>query len=333
MKVNLAPGLINEGSNYTTRVAQRIDLDHAISFTTGITTDAALYSIQRDAAGTDHLQLNVPSGRGFKFSIAADEELIWATGAFAFQKSTTVSSTGTLTINAFTAGGAIDFGSQAMTSVDINSGTIGGVTADGDVTFTDNTKVTLGTGGDADIYYDATDMVINTRVAGSGDLVTHSQLVWGTGVAVTAADYSIGRDADGTNQLHFNVPSGAGYEFSVADGAKFIVKTNGALQVYGGGAVGDLDFAWTFDTNTGFYRSDPDRVNMVAGGVSVAGWSAMGLITGGTFNARSTTNPTRAISLFNGDAPVGTLSNGVTLYSASGELLVMDAAGNATTLS
>ena len=193
--------------------------------------------------------------------------------------------------------------------------------------------VTLGTGGDADIYYDATDMVINTRVAGSGDLVTHSQLVWGTGVAVTAADYSIGRDADGTNQLHFNVPSGAGYEFSVADGAKFIVKANGALQVYGGGAAGDLDFAWTFDTNTGFYRSDPDRVNMVAGGVSVAGWGAMGLNTAGIFTARSTTNPTRAISLFNGTAPVGTLADGVTLYSASGELLVMDAAGNATTLS
>jgi len=100
MKVNLAPGLINEGSNYTTRVAQRIDLDDAISFTTGVTTVANTYSIQRDAAGPDFLQLNVPSGLGFRFSIAADVELSWTTGAFAFQQATTLSTTeGVLTID------------------------------------------------------------------------------------------------------------------------------------------------------------------------------------------------------------------------------------------
>ena len=169
-------------------------------------------------------------------TIAGTSQLNHTDGAFAFAKATTVStSSGTLTINAFTAGGAINFASQAMTSVDINSGTIGGVTIDGtstataDVTFNDNVKVTLGTGGDADVYYDATDMVINTRVAGSGDLITHSQLVWGTGVAVTGADYSVGRDADGTNQMHFNVPSGAGWEYSINDAAKLTYAT-GAFQ-------------------------------------------------------------------------------------------------------
>ena len=165
-------------------------------------------------------------------TINAASQLNHTDGAFAFAKATTVStSSGTLTINAFTAGGAINFASQAMTSVDINSGTIGGVTIDGtatataDVTFNDNVKVTLGTGGDVDVYYDATDMVINTRVAGTGDLVTHSQLVWGTGVAVTAADYSIGRDADGTNQMHLNVPTGAGWEYSINDTAKLTYAT------------------------------------------------------------------------------------------------------------
>ena len=165
-------------------------------------------------------------------TINAASQLNHTDGAFAFAKATTVStSSGTLTINAFTAGGAINFASQAMTSVDINSGTIGGVTIDGtstataDVTFNDNVKVTLGTGGDVDVYYDATDMVINTRVAGTGDLVTHSQIVWGTGVAVTAADYSIGRDADGTNQMHLNVPSSSGWEFSINDTAKLTYAT------------------------------------------------------------------------------------------------------------
>jgi hypothetical protein len=41
-------------------------------------------------------------------------------------------------------------------------------TISGDMTFVDNAKVTLGTGGDADIYYDATDLIINPKVAGSG---------------------------------------------------------------------------------------------------------------------------------------------------------------------
>ena len=46
-----------------------------------------------------------------------------------------------------------------------------------------------------------------------------------------------------------------------------------------------------------------------------------------------TTVGTRAISLFDGTAPVGTLANGASFYSASGEMRVIDASGNATTLS
>lgn len=53
---------------------------------------------------------------------------------------------------------------------------------------------------------------------------------------------------------------------------------------------------------------------------------------GGTAT-RGTTEGTNHIDLFNGTAPVGTLSNGVSLYSASGELRSMDAAGNSTLLS
>ena len=53
---------------------------------------------------------------------------------------------------------------------------------------------------------------------------------------------------------------------------------------------------------------------------------------GGTAQ-RSSNDGTRQLVLFNGTAPVGTLANGVSLYSTSGELRVMDAAGNATLLS
>jgi hypothetical protein len=48
---------------------------------------------------------------------------------------------------------------------------------------------------------------------------------------------------------------------------------------------------------------------------------------------RSTTVGSAIFNIFNGTAPVGTLTNGISLYSSSGEAYVMDAAGNATLFS
>jgi len=53
---------------------------------------------------------------------------------------------------------------------------------------------------------------------------------------------------------------------------------------------------------------------------------------GGTAD-HGTTVGTKVLSIFNGTAPVGTLSNGISLYSTAGECRVMDTAGNATLLS
>ena len=53
---------------------------------------------------------------------------------------------------------------------------------------------------------------------------------------------------------------------------------------------------------------------------------------GGTAD-RATTAGTNQLVLFNGTAPVGTLANGASFYVTSGEMRVMDAAGNATLLS
>lgn len=49
------------------------------------------------------------------------------------------------------------------------------------------------------------------------------ELEFGNGVAVVAGNYSIQRDADGTNQLHLNVPTGAKLEFSVNDVAQMLL--------------------------------------------------------------------------------------------------------------
>ena len=52
------------------------------------------------------------------------------------------------------------------------------------------------------------------------------------------------------------------------------------------------------------------------------------LLVGGTA-ARGTTVGTKHLDLFDGTAPAGTLTNGVSVYSSSGDLKFMDAAGNA----
>ena len=43
------------------------------------------------------------------------------------------------------------------------------VTVNTDWTWIDNAKVTLGTGGDADLSYDGTDVILDVAVVGSGD--------------------------------------------------------------------------------------------------------------------------------------------------------------------
>lgn len=47
-------------------------------------------------------------------------------------------------------------------------------------------------------------------------------ITWTSGEAVTAASYQFGRDADSTNQMHLNVPTGASFEFSINDVAQMV---------------------------------------------------------------------------------------------------------------
>jgi len=56
----------------------------------------------------------------------------------------------------------------------------------------------------------------------AGILELNNAVRFDTGVAIVAASYSAGRDADVTNQLHLNVPTGATLEFSVNDVAQAV---------------------------------------------------------------------------------------------------------------
>ena len=60
----------------------------------------------------------------------------------------------------------------------------------------------------------------------AGESRFDGNLEFGAGVAITAGDYMIGRDADGTNQFHFNTPTGAGFEWSINDVAISVWAAN-----------------------------------------------------------------------------------------------------------
>lgn len=104
-----------------------------------------------------------------------------------------------------------------------------------------------------------------------------------TGVAIVAASYSVGRDADGTNQLHLNVPTGATFEFSVNDAVEATLSAtavnfqSNTITTTGGGSLtgtwSDLGIVTTVDINGG-----------TIDGVTIGG-AVAGAITGTTITA------------------------------------------------
>lgn len=80
----------------------------------------------------------------------------------------------------------------------------------------------------------------------AGILELNNAVEWDTGVAVVATEYSIGRDADATNQLHLNVPTGATLELSVNDVAQAVLSTT-ALSL--APTTLSFDAASTIDTS------------------------------------------------------------------------------------
>ena len=106
----------------------------------------------------------------------------------------------------------------------------------------DGIPIRFGSSQDSRILYDGTnnEWTVQTKDAGGAfqdrfrieantntpdlDLVDNP-IKWTIGRAVTAGDYSIGRDADGTNQLHLNAPTGSTFEFSINDTAELVLST------------------------------------------------------------------------------------------------------------
>jgi hypothetical protein len=103
----------------------------------------------------------------------------------------------------------------------------------------------------------------------SPDLVDNP-LKWTVGRAVTAADYSIGRDLDATNQLHLNVPTGAAFELSVNDTPEFVVsatqidlKSNDLINVNSATITGATGNVLVVKTNVLVVDATNNRVGIL----------------------------------------------------------------------
>lgn len=83
-----------------------------------------------------------------------------------------------------------------------------------------NDEWTVQTKDAAGAYQDRLRIEANTNTP-DVDMVSNP-FKWTAGRAVTAADYAVGRDADATNQLHLNVPTGASVELSINDVAEYV---------------------------------------------------------------------------------------------------------------
>jgi len=121
-----------------------------------------------------------------------------------------------------------------------------------------------------------------------------------------------------TNTYGSAFGSGANILFG-GPASSFLVGIASVYTTYGstyGGAI-------VIGTNAGAGSGVQERLRVTAvGNLKIAGTAD-----------RATTEGTNHLDIFDGTAPVGTLANGISLYSTAGELRVMDAAGNATLLS
>ena len=109
------------------------DGDLAIVINKGGNSQAVFWA---DASAGDTAVM-ASSGASVDHYIAGTKVLDHASGAFAFQESTTLSSTGTLTINAFSLGGKLTAGANEIegSAFDIDGGDISAVTISGGLTW------------------------------------------------------------------------------------------------------------------------------------------------------------------------------------------------------
>lgn len=169
------------------------------------------------------------------------------------------------------------------------------------------------------LYNDANGLIVsqsNTdklKVRGIGPNGENTQILVGEGNTVGQPNYSFIGDSD--TGIFNNSISSPNKLFLIAGGVEYVSTATAATVVNDGGA--DHDFRVESDSNTHALFVEGTNSNVKIGGSA----------------ERAGTVGTNHLDVFDGTAPVGTLANGISLYSSSGEAYVMDAAGNATLIS
>ncbi len=141
---------------------------------------------------------------------------------------------------------------------------------------------------------------------------------WFTALSGTAGDpisFTQAMTLDASGNLSVGTTDTTAVRFKVQSGSEPIVFLSGFTGAGTMGVIGANPLA--------IYTNGFERARITSGGNFKIGGGA----------DRATTEGDKQLVLFDGTAPVGTLANGVSFYSASGEANVMDAAGNATLLS
>jgi hypothetical protein len=153
--------------------------------------------------------------------------------------------------------------------------------------------------------------------AGVGDMAVFS---WRVGTDVASSFCFLRGDSDAIGDYAvIDIGDVFGnLRFYGADGTAFIEAAKISAVVDGTPGTNDMPGRLVFATTADGGSSPTEAMRIT---------NARNVLVGGTA-VRGTTVGTAHIDLFNGTAPAGTLTNGISLYSSSGDFNFMDAAGN-----
>gem|GEM_PF-272979 len=155
-------------------------------------------------------------------------------------------------------------------------------------------------------------LVYNTATAGSGaTAVTPGFYFWsGTAwIPIIGNDWKQSGNAGTSPAANFvGTTDNSDLSFRTNNTEKFRITSNGRLRSYTDGTSGSPAFSWDSDTDTGFYRSNPDEFSIVTNGTSQLTIDASG-------NLRANSAGTAANPLFgwSGDPDKGFYSPGADL--------------------
>mgnify|MGYP003133484409 CR=1 FL=1 len=130
-------------------------------------------------------------------------------------------------------------------------------TISGDMTFVDNAKVTLGTGGDADIYYDGSNLVVTPDVVGNGSMLVDSdeQVISEFTTSGTSAFIVVSCDSETANDAA-NIAFNASKDSTLGSANTIAYIAGTVTQAHASTLKGDLRFF----TNSGDSIAERMRV-------------------------------------------------------------------------